>query len=72
MLGRLTAETFGLTELAGEPVVEVLKTAPGDGQSIGGVKVLIAEGWCAAHEFWWELLKRSRDTKRAGTGAVGP
>ena len=32
MLQRLSAETLGLTELAGEPVQAVLTTAPGDGK----------------------------------------
>jgi phosphoglucomutase len=48
MLQRLSAETLGLTELAGEPVQAVLTTAPGDGQPIGGVKVITAHGWWAA------------------------
>jgi phosphoglucomutase len=48
MLQRLSAETLGLTELAGEPVQAVLTTAPGDGQPIGGVKVITEHGWWAA------------------------
>jgi phosphoglucomutase len=37
-----------MTELAGEPVVAALTAAPGDGQPIGGVKVLAEHGWFAA------------------------
>jgi phosphoglucomutase len=48
LLQRTSAETLGLTELAGEPVQAVLTTAPGDGQPIGGVKVITEHGWCAA------------------------
>jgi phosphoglucomutase len=48
VLQRLSAETLGLTELAGEPVDTVLTTAPGDGHPIGGVKVITEHGWCAA------------------------
>jgi phosphoglucomutase len=48
VLQRLSAETLGLAELAGEPVDAVLTTAPGDGQPIGGVKVITGHGWCAA------------------------
>jgi phosphoglucomutase len=48
VLQRLSAETLGLTELAGEPVDAVLTVAPGDGQPIGGVKVITEHGWCAA------------------------
>src|SRR5579864_4641959 len=38
----------GITELAGEPVRQVLTAAPGDGQPIGGIKVVAASGWIAA------------------------
>jgi phosphoglucomutase len=34
--------------LAGEPILQVLTAAPGDGQPIGGVKVTTASGWFAA------------------------
>jgi phosphoglucomutase len=47
-LQRLSAETLGLTELAGEPVAAMLTAAPGDGQPIGGVKIITEHGWCAA------------------------
>lgn len=47
VLQRLSAESLGLTELAGEPVSAVL-TAAADGQPIGGVKVITEHGWCAA------------------------
>ncbi|MGH7314605.1 MAG: phosphoglucomutase (alpha-D-glucose-1,6-bisphosphate-dependent) [Candidatus Rokuibacteriota bacterium] len=48
VLQRLSAETLGLTELAGEPVNAVLTATAGDGQPIGGVKVITEHGWCAA------------------------
>jgi phosphoglucomutase len=38
----------GITELAGEPVRQVLTAAPGDGQPIGGIKVVAESGWFAA------------------------
>jgi phosphoglucomutase len=37
-----------LAELAGEPVRAVLTTAPGNGQPIGGIKVIAKSGWFAA------------------------
>jgi phosphoglucomutase len=37
-----------ITELAGEPVRQVLTAAPGDGQPIGGIKVVAESGWFAA------------------------
>jgi phosphoglucomutase len=47
-LGRLTPAQLGLTRLADDPVTAVLTAAPGDGQPIGGVKVLTDHGWFAA------------------------
>jgi phosphoglucomutase len=47
-LKALTPEQLGLTELAGDPVRAVHTTAPGNGQSFGGVKVETEQGWFAA------------------------
>jgi phosphoglucomutase len=47
-LGRLTAADITATELAGDAVKEVLSAAPGDGQPIGGIKVVTDNGWFAA------------------------
>jgi phosphoglucomutase len=47
-LGRLAADDVHADELAGEPIVEVLTTAPGNGAAIGGLKVITAHGWFAA------------------------
>jgi phosphoglucomutase len=47
-LGRLTAADVVITELAGDAVKAVLTAAPGDGQSIGGIKVVTDNGWFAA------------------------
>ncbi|MCG6205179.1 phosphoglucomutase (alpha-D-glucose-1,6-bisphosphate-dependent) [Rhodopseudomonas sp. HC1] len=44
----LTAEKLGMKQLAGEPVTATLTKAPGNNQSIGGVKVTTANGWFAA------------------------
>ena len=48
MLGRLSPEQVRATELAGEPVRQVLTAAPGNGAPIGGVKVVAESGWFAA------------------------
>jgi phosphoglucomutase len=48
VLGKLNAERLGVHELAGDPVSGVLTHAPGNGASIGGVKVTTARGWFAA------------------------
>jgi phosphoglucomutase len=47
-LGRLSAEQVGAGQLAGEPVLDVLTAAPGNGAAIGGVKVVAENGWFAA------------------------
>ncbi len=36
------------TTLAGDPITAKLTTAPGNGASIGGLKVLTDQGWFAA------------------------
>jgi phosphoglucomutase len=38
----------GLADLAGEPVRQILTTAPGDGSPIGGIKVVADNSWFAA------------------------
>jgi phosphoglucomutase len=48
VLGKLSPEKLGITELAGDPVRGALSKAPGNGASIGGVKVFTDRGWFAA------------------------
>jgi phosphoglucomutase len=47
-LKRLTPESLTRTDLAGEPIIARLSHAPGNGASIGGVKVVTENGWFAA------------------------
>jgi phosphoglucomutase len=47
MLGHVSAEDVHISELAGERVRSVLTAAPGDGNAIGGVKVIAENGWFA-------------------------
>jgi phosphoglucomutase len=47
-LGRLSPEQVTLKELAGDAIERVLTKAPGNGASIGGIKVTTARGWFAA------------------------
>jgi phosphoglucomutase len=47
-LEKLTPERVRATELAGEKIVQMLTTAPGDGKPIGGLKVIGENGWFAA------------------------
>jgi phosphoglucomutase len=48
VLAKMSAADFTASELAGEKILQVLTTAPGDGNPIGGVKVIAENGWFAA------------------------
>jgi phosphoglucomutase len=47
-LGRLSPEDVTATTLAGDPITARLTRAPGNGASIGGLKVTTEQGWFAA------------------------
>ncbi len=47
-LARLSPDGITVRELAGEPILQVLTRAPGNGAEIGGVKVVAQNGWFAA------------------------
>jgi phosphoglucomutase len=47
-LANLSADQVTATELAGEPIVAKLTTAPGNGAPLGGLKVTTANAWFAA------------------------
>lgn len=47
-LKRLSPEQVRFTELAGERIKDVLTRAPGNGEPIGGLKVVAGNGWFAA------------------------
>ena len=48
VLAALSPAQVTAKELAGEPITDVLTTAPGNGAAIGGLKVVTASGWFAA------------------------
>ncbi|MFD1543152.1 phosphoglucomutase (alpha-D-glucose-1,6-bisphosphate-dependent) [Nonomuraea guangzhouensis] len=48
VLGKLSADQVTATSLAGEPITSVLTAAPGNGASLGGVKVSTESAWFAA------------------------
>jgi phosphoglucomutase len=48
ILERLSPQQVRSTELAGEKIQTVLMHAPGNGEPIGGVKVMTENGWFAA------------------------
>jgi len=44
---QLAPDQIDARELAGEPIRSIMTTAPGNGESIGGLKVVTDEGWFA-------------------------
>jgi phosphoglucomutase len=48
VLLKLSPEQLHASEFAGEKIVATLTTAPGNGEPIGGLKVVTANGWFAA------------------------
>ncbi|MDR6582699.1 alpha-D-glucose phosphate-specific phosphoglucomutase [Herbaspirillum sp. BH-1] len=47
-LSRLSPADVSSTELAGEPIREVMTTAPANGKAFGGLKIVTDNGWFAA------------------------
>jgi phosphoglucomutase len=47
-MGRLSPEDITAGELAGEPILAKLSSAPGNGAPIGGLKVVASSAWFAA------------------------
>ncbi len=56
ILARLSSDDVHVTEVAGEKVQQVLTTAPGDGNRIGGIKVITQNGWFAARPSGTEAI----------------
>ena len=48
ILSKLSPDQVQASELAGDRIIEKLTTAPGNGASIGGLKVVTEQGWFAA------------------------
>jgi len=47
-LEKMSPADIHATEVAGERIEQILTNAPGDGNSIGGVKIISKDGWFAA------------------------
>jgi phosphoglucomutase len=56
VLQDLSPDDIGTTDLAGQPIRAILTRAPGDGQPIGGVKVIAEGGWFAARPSGTEAI----------------
>jgi len=48
MLAKLSPQQIQSQDLAGEKIQTILTCAPGNGATIGGLKVIAASGWFAA------------------------
>lgn len=55
-LGRISKTDIAVSELAGESIDSVQIDAPGDGEPIGGVKVIAKNGWFAARPSGTEVI----------------
>jgi phosphoglucomutase len=47
-LSKLSADAVTASELAGEPITQILTHAPGNGAALGGLKVVTESAWFAA------------------------
>jgi phosphoglucomutase len=66
VLAKLSREQVTATELAGEPITAVYTHAPGNGEPIGGVKVVASSGWFAARPSGTEDLYKIYAESRLG------
>ncbi|MGO4774852.1 phosphoglucomutase (alpha-D-glucose-1,6-bisphosphate-dependent), partial [Lysobacter sp. 2RAB21] len=55
-LAKLSPEQLRTDRVAGEKIEQVLSTAPGNGEPIGGIKVVAAGGWFAARPSGTEAI----------------
>jgi phosphoglucomutase len=69
-LGRLSPGQVSVDELAGEPVLDRQTTAPGNGEPLGGLKVITASGWFAARPSGTEDVYKLYAESFAGPGQL--
>jgi phosphoglucomutase len=55
-LAKLSPEQVNVTDLAGERILTLLTQAPGNGASIGGLKVVAEKGWFAVRPSGTEAI----------------
>ena len=68
VLGKLSPEQVTATELAGEPITARMTSAPGNGASLGGLKVTTESGWFAARPSGTEDVYKIYAESFAGPG----
>jgi phosphoglucomutase len=69
-LGGLSPDQVSVDELAGEPVLDRQTTAPGNGEPLGGLKVITASGWFAARPSGTEDVYKLYAESFAGPGQL--
>ena len=78
VLSNLSPDMVRASEMAGEPILQKLTHAPGNGAAIGGLKVLTENGWFAArpsgtediYKIYAESFKGTEHLKRIQEEAV--
>lgn len=55
-LAKLSPDALRSTELAGEEILRVIDSAPGNGAPLGGIKAIAASGWFAARPSGTEAI----------------
>ncbi len=70
LLSRLSPEQVSIDELAGEPVTARLTRAPGNGEPLGGIKVVSRSGWFAARPSGTEDVYKLYAESFAGPDAL--
>jgi len=70
VLARLDPGQVDVAELAGEPVLAQQTSAPGNGEPLGGLKVITATGWFAARPSGTEDVYKLYAESFAGPGQL--
>jgi phosphoglucomutase len=76
-LSKLSADAVTASELAGEPIKQILTHAPGNGAALGGLKVVTESAWFAArpsgtenvYKIYAESFKGSEHLKQVQVAA---
>jgi phosphoglucomutase len=67
-LEKLSPADIQVKEVAGEKIQQILSTAPGDGNPIGGIKVIAKNGWFAARPSGTEEIYKVYAESFLGSG----
>src|SRR5580704_10888846 len=70
LLAKLSPDQVSVSELAGEPVLDRLTTAPGNGEPLGGIKVITENSWFAARPSGTEDVYKLYAESFAGPGQL--